>query len=264
MANMSAHLTVMIKAARAAARSLRRDFSELENLQVRRKGPADFVSAADMKAEETIFEILREARPKYGLLLEERGEIIGSDNSNRWIVDPLDGTTNFLHGVPQFAISIGLERDREPFAGVVYNPATDLLYHAERGQGAFCNDRRLRVSGRTDIHECLFATGLPFMGADTIDQALVETGRVLKQTTGVRRMGAASLDLCQLAAGQFDAFWERDLAPWDMCAGIIIAREAGATVTDLDTDNNRAHLTKGILASNGHIHDAAKSLILGK
>lgn len=263
MAGMSAVLTIMVKAARAAARSLRRDFAELEQLQVRRKGPADFVSQADTRAEEIIVEHLREGRPKYSLLLEEGGEIEGSDNSNRWIVDPLDGTTNFLHGIPHWAISIGLERDREPYAGVVYNPATDLLYFAEKGTGAWCNDRRLRVSGRVELGECLFAMGLPFMGKEGAGVALAETGRVLQATSGARRMGSAALDLCLVAAGQVDAYWERKLSPWDLCAGIVIAREAGGIVTDLETYNGRAHLTGEILATNGHIHEQARKLILG-
>ena len=180
MANASTIVTIMINAARKAGRQLQRDFGEVEALQVSRKGAADFVSAADHAAEQTIFEELTRARPKYGYLMEERGGAAGADNSNRWIVDPIDGTTNFLHGLGQCAISICLERDRQPFAGVVYNPITDELFWAEKGEGAFLNERRLRVSARTDLSACLFATGLPFKGKPGRKQALAETERVLE------------------------------------------------------------------------------------
>ncbi|MEE4213365.1 MAG: inositol monophosphatase family protein, partial [Parvularcula sp.] len=220
MPHLSPLMTVMIGAAKDAAKVLRRDFYEVEALQVRRKGAADFVSKADVAAENAIRAALTKARPKYGLILEEQGETEGTDNSNRWIVDPLDGTTNFLHGMPQFCISIGLERDREPFAGVVYAPILNELYYAEKGHGAYLNDQRLRVSGREDVTEALVGCGLPFKGKPGREQALTETGRVLGETAGVRRFGSAAYDLCMTANGRLDAFWERGLNSWDVCAGI--------------------------------------------
>ena len=262
MSHASALVAVMISAARKAAKGLRRDFGEVEALTVSRKGAADFVSAADVRAEQTIFEELSRARPKYGFVMEEKGEIEGADNSNRWVVDPLDGTTNFLHGLPHFAISIGLERDRQPYAGVVYNPATDELYWAEKGEGAFCNDRRLRVSARGDLETALFATGLPYKGREGRDQALAETGRVLAETSGVRRFGAAALDLCFVAAGRYDAYWERGLNNWDVCAGIVLVREAGGVVSEID-GGPRPALNGSILAANAEIFEKAKRLVAG-
>ncbi|MEM9496120.1 MAG: inositol monophosphatase family protein [Pseudomonadota bacterium] len=262
MSSTSPLRNVMINAARAAAKRLRRDFGEVEALQVSRKGAADFVSNADLKAEQTIFEELSTARPKYGFVMEERGEIEGSDNSNRWIVDPLDGTTNFLHGLPQFAISIALERDRQPFAGVIYNPATDELFRAEKGDGAWLNDRRIRVSGRRNLSETLFATGLPFKGRTGRARALKESDKVLAETAGIRRFGSAALDLAFVAAGRFDAYWERDLNAWDVAAGAIIVREAGGIVSEIE--GGRDFLTAGsILAASAEIHDKAKALLDG-
>ena len=250
----------MIAAARKAAKGLRRDYGEAEALVVSKKGAADFVSAADIRAEQSIFEDLSKGRPKYGFVMEERGEIEGADNSNRWIVDPLDGTTNFLHGLPQFAISIGLERDRQPYAGVVYNPVTDELYWAEKGEGAFLNDRRLRVSGRVDLDSALFATGLPFKGLPGRARALEETDRVLDATAGVRRWGAASLDLAFVAAGRFDAYWERGLKCWDVTAGIALVREAGGIVSEIEGGQRPSH-EGSILAANAEIYEKARALL---
>jgi len=255
-------MTVMINAARKAARGLRRDFGEVEALAVSKKGAADFVTAADLRAEQVIFEELSKSRPKYGFVMEERGEIEGADNSNRWVVDPLDGTSNFMHGLPQFAVSIGLERDRQPYAGVIYNPATDELYWAEKGEGAFLNDRRLRVSSRGDLEGALFATGFPFKGRPGRAQSLKETERVLEATAGVRRFGAASLDLAFIAAGRFDAYWERGLNPWDVTAGIVLVREAGGIVSEIDGGPRPAH-EGSILAANAEIYEKAKGLISG-
>ncbi|MEM9751705.1 MAG: inositol monophosphatase family protein [Pseudomonadota bacterium] len=260
MAHASPLITVMVGAARKAARSLRRDFGEVEQLQVSRKGAADFVSAADVRAEEILVEELRKARPKYGFLLEEGGEIEGTDNSNRWIVDPLDGTTNFLHGLPHFAISIALERDREPYAGVIFNPITDELYWGEKGQGAFMNERRLRVSGRSDLSESIFATGIPFLGRGEHDQFLGELRRIMAHTAGVRRWGAAALDLAFVAAGRYDGFWERGLAPWDVAAGMVLVREAGGVVETIE-GGRKAHLDGSIAASNGAVHTAFAGLV---
>ena len=260
MTHASALITVMTSAARKAARNLIRDFGEAQALQVSKKGVADFVSRADTRAEQTIFEELSAARPKYGFVMEERGEVEGTDNSNRWIVDPLDGTTNFLHGIPQFAISIALERDRKPFAGVVYNPATDELFWAEKGEGAYMNNRRLRVSSRRDLNECLFATGLPFAGRPGRSQALNETNSVLEKTAGIRRFGAAALDLAYVAAGRFDAYWERGLNNWDVAAGAILVQEAGGMVSEIEGGRNYLS-NESILAANPEIYEQAKSLL---
>ena len=234
MARHTPVMTVMVAAVRKAARGLQRDFGEVENLQVSMKGPGDFVSAADKKAEKVLFEELSKARPGYGFLMEEGGAVEGSDKSHRWIIDPLDGTTNFLHGIPQFAISVGLERDGQMVAGVVYNPVTDELFLAEKGQGAFLNDRRLRVSARRDITQCVIGCGIPHIGRPGHDTFLKEERAVMNNSSGLRRMGAASLDLAYVAAGRFDGFWEVALAPWDMAAGIVLVREAGGTVNDIN------------------------------
>ena len=234
MARHTPVMTVMVAAVRKAARGLQRDFGEVENLQVSMKGPGDFVSAADKKAEKVLFEELSKARPGYGFLMEEGGAVEGSDKSHRWIIDPLDGTTNFLHGIPQFAISVGLEREGQMVAGVVYNPVTDELFLAEKGQGAFLNDRRLRVSARRDITQCVIGCGIPHIGRPGHDTFLKEERAVMNNSSGLRRMGAASLDLAYVAAGRFDGFWEVALAPWDMAAGIVLVREAGGTVNDIN------------------------------
>ena len=252
----------MISAARKCARQLARDFGEAEALLISKKGAADFVSAADLRAEQTLFEELNKGRPKYGFLMEERGAVEGADNSNRWIVDPLDGTSNFLHGLAQFAISICLERDRQPYAGVVYNPVSDELFWAEKGEGAYLNDRRLRVSGRKSLDECLFATGLPFKGRSGRETALRETERVLAETAGVRRYGSAALDLAFTAAGRFDAYWERGLQPWDVGAGIVLVREAGGIVEGLERNADPLH-GDSIIAGNAEIFDTARGLVLG-
>ncbi len=260
MPHASALITVMMNAARKAARGLARDFGETEALQVTKKGAADFVSRADLAAEQAIFEALSSARPKYGFLMEERGEVEGADNSNRWVVDPLDGTTNFLHGLPHFAISIALERDRQAYAGVIYNPVTDEMFWAEKGEGAWLNDRRIRVTARRDLSECLFACGLPFAGKPGREQALDETRRVLEVTAGVRRFGSAALDLAFVAAGRYDAFWERDLNIWDVAAGAALVREAGGMISEIE--GGPKYLTaRSILAANPEIYEKAKALL---
>ncbi len=249
----SALLNVMVQAAMKAGRGLARDFGEVQNLQVSRKGPADFVSNADLTAEKTIYEELKLARPDYGFLMEESGEETGVDPQHRWIVDPLDGTTNFLHGIPFFAVSIALERDGEIVAGVIYNPAMDELYAAERGNGAFLNDRRMRVAGRRDIGEAVIGTGIPYMAHGDHIRHLKEQQAVMKKVSGIRRPGAAALDLAFVAAGRFDAFWEHDLQAWDMAAGIILIRESGGIVSDLD--DRQEMLKKGnIVCGNTHMH----------
>jgi myo-inositol-1(or 4)-monophosphatase len=246
-------MNVMTAAARKAARSLRRDFGEVEALQVSKKGPADFVSAADERVEHVLFAELSRARPSYGFLMEERGAVEGADKAHRFIVDPLDGTTNFLHGIPHFAISIGLEREGQLIAGVVFSPFTDEMFIAEKGQGAWLNERRLRVSTRSAFGECVIATGVPFKGRPGHDLFRAELASLTDEIAGIRRFGSAALDLAWVAAGRYDGFWERNLSPWDIAAGIVLVREAGGYVTDLagkeaDAEHN------SILAANPALH----------
>ncbi|RFC65297.1 inositol monophosphatase [Fulvimarina endophytica] len=229
----SALLNVMSQAATKAGRGLVRDFGEVQHLQVSMKGPADFVSSADRKAEEVVFKELSRVRPDWGFLMEERGAIEGRDPQHRWIVDPLDGTTNFLHGLPMFAVSIALERDGEIVAAVVFNPAMDEMYTAEKGGGAYLNDRRIRVGARKTLPECLFGTGIPFMGLGDHAGFLYELRQLMGESAGIRRYGAASLDLAFLAAGRLDGFWEHALKPWDIAAGSLLVKEAGGFVTGL-------------------------------
>ena len=249
----SALMNVMLGAARKAARSLARDFGEVEQLQVSLKGPANFVSAADTRAEEILHAELTRARPGYGLLMEERGDVAGADRTHRFIVDPLDGTTNFLHGIPHFAISIALERDGDLVAGLILNPATHDIFTAERGKGAFLNDRRLRVAARTELGAAVIGTGIPHSGRPSHDLFLKELGAVMATTAGVRRMGAAALDLAWTAAGRLDGFWERNLRPWDLAAGIVILREAGGYVSDADGKDGMLD-TGSVVAGNEPIH----------
>ena len=261
MAVRSPLITVMANAAIKAARGLQRDFGEVEQLQVSQKGPADFVSTADHRAEAVLVAELQKARPKFGFLLEEGGEIAGADTSNRWVIDPLDGTTNFLHGLPHFAISIGLERDGEPHAGVIYDPLGDEMFWAEAGGGAFVNNRRLRVSSRRSLADSLIATGMPFKGRASHPAYMYMLDAVWGATAGVRRFGCASLDLAYVAAGRFDGFFEFALSPWDIAAGIVLVREAGGTVTD--PDGNPRGLKRGdVLASNLQLHEALRQILV--
>jgi myo-inositol-1(or 4)-monophosphatase len=234
MSTPSALLQVMIAAARKAGRKLARDFGEVAELQVSKKGPADFVSAADLKAEQVLIEELSKARPGYGFLAEERGVVEGTDKTHVWILDPLDGTTNFLHGLPQFAINIALEREGAVVAGVTYNPAANELFWAERGKGAFLNDKRLRVSARRQLIESVLATGIPFAGRPGHAQFLKELHQMTQRVAGVRRFGSAALDLAYVAAGRFDGYWERGLKPWDAAAGWLMVLEAGGAVSNAD------------------------------
>jgi myo-inositol-1(or 4)-monophosphatase len=254
MVTRSPLLNVMIRAADRAARGLKRDFGEVENLQVSRKGPADFVSAADLKAEGILREELHKARPDYGFLMEESGARAGKAGSDRcWIVDPLDGTSNFLHGLPHFAISIGLTEAKQVIAGVVYDPIKEELFYAEKGGGAYLNDRRMRVSGRGRLDDALLATGIPYKGHGSTAQFGRELDQAMQATAGVRRWGTASLDLAYVAAGRFDGFWERDLAPWDIAAGLLLVREAGGYVTAIDGEAVRLD-GRSILAANDSLH----------
>jgi myo-inositol-1(or 4)-monophosphatase len=259
----SALMNVMIGAARKAGRSLARDFGEVEQLQVSIKGPGNFVSAADHKAEDIIYRELLKARPGYSFLMEERGEIIGDDRTHRWIVDPLDGTTNFLHGVPLFAISIGLEREGQIVAGVVYNPISDEMFTAEKGKGAYLNDRRrMRVAVRKNLGDALVTTGIPHLGRPGHVPFVREIKEVIKQVAGVRRTGSAALDLAWVAAGRFDAYWERGIKPWDMAAGIVLVREAGGSVTDVS--GGAAMFDKSeVLATNSALQKEFLPLLAG-
>lgn len=256
----TALMNVMVAAARKAGRSLSRDFGEVQHLQVSVKGPANFVSLADTRAEEIIHAELSKARPGYSFLMEERGEVPGADKTHRWIVDPLDGTTNFLHSIPLFCSSIALEREGQIVAGVLYNPVTDELYTAEKGKGAFLNDRRLRVAARRTLDDCVVATGIPHRGRTGHARFLHEIETTMKQVAGIRRTGSAALDLAWTAAGRFDAYWERNIKAWDLAAGLILVREAGGFATDLDGEDHM--LDKGdIIAGNKEIHRALLSLV---
>jgi myo-inositol-1(or 4)-monophosphatase len=260
MVQASANLNVMIKAARKAARSLLRDFGEVENLQVSAKGPGDFVSKADTRAEELVRAELTEARPNYGWLGEESVEVKGADPTRRWIVDPLDGTTNFLHGIPHWAVSIALEHKGEIVAAVIYDPTKDEMFAAEKGAGAYLNDRRLRVSGRREMITMLFATGIPFGGSALLPDLLADLARLTPRTAGIRRLGSAALDLAYVAAGRYDGFWERNLNAWDIAAGLLIVKEAGGLVGAIG-DGDNPLVTGDVIAANGEVFDAFARII---
>jgi len=258
----SALITVMEKAARKAAPRLRRDFNEVEQLQVSRKGPSDFVSNADRAAERTIVELLRQARPDFGFLAEEGGETAGEEGRPRWVIDPLDGTSNFLHGIPHFAISIAVEERGEIVSGLVYQPLTDESFWAEKGKGAWLHDRRLRVSARRDLGDCLIATGIPFQGHGDHDQHAAVMAAVAPQVAGIRRFGSAALDLAWVAAGRYDGYWESHLQPWDFAAGALLVREAGGFVTDY-RGGERIVERRELVAANGEIHSKLHKLVAG-
>ncbi len=258
----SANLNIMIKAARKAGRSLVKDFREVENLQVSMKGAGDFVSKADLAAEAILKQELRDARPTYGWLAEEGGEEEGEDPTRRWIVDPLDGTTNFLHGLPHWAISVALEHKGQIVAGVVYDAAKDEMFFAEKGQGAWMNDTRLRVSGRRTMIESIFATGVPFGGRADLPETLKDLGRLMPVCAGVRRWGSAALDLAYVAAGRYEGFWERRLNIWDIAAGVIILREAGGMVQPISGRDDLLE-TGDVLAANEVIFDSFAKVIRG-
>ncbi len=267
MVSHSGLLTVIERAARKTAPRLRRDFGEVEHLQVSRKGPADFVSLADKRAEDTLVEELRKARPDWGFLLEEGGEIEGDPMKPRWIIDPLDGTSNFLHGIPHFAISIAVQEPKrdgsgwgEITTGLIYQPLTDESYWAEKSRGAWLHDRRVRVSARRDMTEALIATGIPFHGHGDMAQWGRIFGAVAPSVAGIRRFGAASLDLAHVAAGRYDGFWESGLKPWDVAAGILLIREAGGFVTDFRGGDQPMERSE-VLAANDVIHSKLHKLV---
>ncbi len=254
-------INVMVKAVTKAARGLKRDFGEVENLQVSKKGPADFVSQADLKAEKVLIEELKKARPEIGFLMEESaGKDEKLTDAPTWVGDPLDGTANFLHGLPHFAVSLALVERKEPVAAVIYDPIKDELFIAERGQGAFLNDHRLRVSGRRRLEQALLATGIPFKGKKDHGLFLKELEAAMSETAGVRRWGSAALDLAYVAAGRYDGYWERSLDPWDWAAGVLLVREAGGFVTQID---GRAFDVEGpsVAAANADLHLGLRKLL---
>jgi myo-inositol-1(or 4)-monophosphatase len=267
MVSHSGLITVMQRAARKAAPRLRRDFGEVEQLQVSKKGPADFVTMADKRAEETVLDELRNARPDWGIVSEEAGIVEGNPDKPRWVVDPLDGTSNFLHGIPHFAISIAVE-DKKPNGeteithGLVYQPLTDESFWAEKGRGAWLHDRRLRVSARRHLDEALIATGLPHFGRGDVATWSRIYGAIAPEVSGIRRLGAASLDFAWVAAGRFDAFWEDDLDIWDSAAGIILIKEAGGFVTDYRGQDKMID-RRQYLAANGDLHSKLHKLLAG-
>ncbi|MEM8750887.1 MAG: inositol monophosphatase family protein [Pseudomonadota bacterium] len=255
----SALINVMVAAVTKAGRSLTRDYNELENLQVSLKGPGDFVSQADIKAEKTLRDGLNKARPGFNFLMEEGGEI-DNGSQHRWIIDPLDGTTNFLHSNPFFAVSLALESNGQLEAGVIYNPATEELFTAEKGRGAFLNDRRLRVAARRDLDECLIATGVPALNRRGHGVALYEQRSIMNRVAGVRATGAAALNLAYVAAGRFDGYWESGLKPWDIAAGLLMVREAGGFVTEPDPSASM-YETGRIVAGNEFVHGQLRQLL---
>ena len=260
MARRSPLINVIVSAVMKASRTLRRDFGEVEQLQVSRKGPADFVSLADKKAEETLYEELKHARPDFGFLMEESGEVKGKRDDIRFIIDPLDGTTNFLHGLPHFAISVAVEERGEITAAVTYAPLTDELFWAEKGQGAYLNDTRLRVSGRNKMEDSLLATGIPFKGRGDHARFMAELEEFMPAVAGIRRFGSATLDLAYVAAGRYEGYWEADLQKWDVAAGILLVREAGGYVTDMQGGSNM--LKNGsVIAANDRLHAPMERLL---
>ena len=258
----SANLNLMKKSARKVGRQLVKDFREVENLQVSTKGPGDFVTRADREAERVLREELLGARPSYGFLGEETGETEGEDPTRRWIVDPLDGTTNFLHGLPHWAVSIALEHKGEIVAGVIFDPAKDEMFWAEKGAGAWMNESRMRVSGRSRMNEAVFATGMNTGGRDGVAAVFQDLARIGPATAGVRRWGASALDLAYVAAGRFDGYWDRAVQPWDIAAGLVLVREAGGFAGGIAAGANP--LGKGgIVAANASLHEGLGRLVRG-
>jgi myo-inositol-1(or 4)-monophosphatase len=260
VATPTALVKVMIDAARKAGRGLARDFGELGELQVSKKGVGDYVSAADLKAEQVLVDELNKARPGYGFLAEERGAVEGTDKTHRWIIDPLDGTTNFLHAIPHFAVNVALERDGAIVAGVTYNPASGDIFWSEKGKGAYLNDKRLRVAARQNLLDSILATGIPFAGKPGHAQFLKELHQVSQRVSGVRRFGSAALDLAWVAAGRYDAYWERNLKPWDVAAGLLMVTEAGGKVSGI-ADDEDAIASGNLCAANLDLHPQLLQLL---
>jgi myo-inositol-1(or 4)-monophosphatase len=263
MAAISPIMTVMIRAAEKAGRNLTRDFGEVENLQVSRKGPADFVTAADKRAEEIIFEELKNARPSYSFLMEESGEVKGQDTENRWIIDPLDGTHNFMHGLPHWCVSIALESKGRIEAGVVYDPIKEEIFRAERSSGAFVNGKRIRVSGRNQLESACIGFGSAHMDKEKQAKYIAELNAVSNVSPMVRRFGAGALDLCYVAAGRLDGYWERGLKPWDVAAGMLITKEAGGFVTSIDDESNVTY-SGNLVSGNASVYKDLRSILRKK
>jgi len=259
----SPQINIITRACMKASRSLIRDFGEIENLQVSSKGPGDFVTSADKRTEKIIIEELLKAHPDYGIITEESGIINKENINNRWIIDPIDGTVNFLNGVPHFAISIGYEEDEELKCGIIFDPIKNELFSAEKGSGAYLNNSRIRVSNKKNIKDALLVTGGPKLSSKISDKIFSEYIKVTKNIPNVRRFGSAALDIAYVACGRFDGYWQRELNYWDIAAGIIILKEAGGFI-DLFEPDNKAPLKKNILASNSNIHDELRDLILKK
>ena len=256
----SPQINLIIKACMKASRSLIRDFGEIENLQVSAKGPGDFVTSADKRTEKILIEELQKAHPEYGIITEETGIINKSNNKNRWIIDPIDGTMNFLNGVPQFAISIGYEEDKEIRCGVIFNPITNEMFCAEKGNGAYLNNARIRVSNKKKIKDALLVTGGPKGASKIKDKIFSEYINISKNVSNVRKFGSAALDMAYVACGRFDGYWQRELNYWDVAAGIIILKEAGGFV-DFFEEEEITPLKKNVLATNSNIHEELRGLI---
>jgi len=259
----SPQINIIVRACTKASKSLIRDFGEIENLQVSSKGPGDFVTSADKRTEKIIIDELQKAHPEYGIISEERGIINKSNIKNRWIIDPIDGTLNFLNGIPQFAISIGYEENNEIKCGVIFNPIMNEMYYAEKGNGAFLNNSRMRVSNKKRLENALLVTGGPKQASKLKDKIFSEYVKVSRKVSSVRKFGSASLDIAYVACGRFDAYWQREINYWDIAAGIIIIKEAGGFVEYFE-ESSKHPLKKNILASNSNIHEKFKELIIKK
>ena len=259
----SSHINLITKACMKASKPLIRDFGEIENLQVSSKAPGDFVSSADKRTEKILIDEFQKAYPEHGIITEETGIINKSNKNNRWIIDPIDGTMNFLNGIPQFAISIGYEENQEIKCGVIFNPITNEMFIAEKGNGAFLNNSRIRVSNKKNLQDSLLVTGGPKQSSKIKDKIFSEYISVSKKVSNVRKFGSASLDLAYVASGRFDGYWQRELNYWDVAAGIIIVKEAGGFV-DFFEENNNSDLKRNIIATNSIIHNELRELIVKK
>ena len=259
----SPQMNIISKACLKASRSLIRDYGEIENLQVSTKGPGDFVSSADKRTEKILIQELQKAHPDYGIITEETGIINGSNTKNRWIIDPIDGTMNFLNGIPQFAISIAYEEEGEVQCGIIFNPIMNEMFSAEKGNGAFLNNSRIRVSNKNKIKDALLVTGGPKQSSKIKDKIFSEYIKISNHVSNVRKFGSAALDMAYVACGRFDGYWQRELNYWDIAAGIIILKEAGGFVDFFDADSS-AILKRNILASNSKIHEELRNLIIKK
>jgi len=259
----SPQINLITKACMKASRSLIRDFGEIENLQVSKKAPGDFVSSADKRTEKILIDELHKAHPDYGIITEEKGYINKSNKKNRWVIDPIDGTMNFLNGIPQFAISVGYEEDQEIKCGIIFNPVANELFCAEKGNGAFLNNSRIRVSNKKKISDSILVTGGPKQESKIKEKIFSEYISISKKVTNVRKFGSAALDMAYVACGRFDGYWQREINYWDIAAGILIIKEAGGFVEFFD-DDQKFPLKKNILACNTNIHDELRQLILKK